>query len=376
MKKVPFFLAFLLISIASFSQNTFPTSGNAGIGTTSPSANLHVRSYDYDKILMDVAGGNTAGAVQQKWSNSSKTMSIGLTGTTYTPATIFKTSIAYISTNANNGFFISSSGSSAPIRFYTAGEADANERFRINESGKLFAFNITAGTSIPDSALIIEPSTKEFQMTINRPGSIQLKDTRSTATSPSTYNNLLQVNYKTNTVVGLPNVGSGISAVIGMRTGVDNTTGKAQELAFTDNNSVYIRSGSTSGWESWRKLVIEDASGNVGIGTSTPQGKLAVNGTIYATKVKVTQTGWADYVFAPGYQLPGLQYLETYIQQNKHLPNVPSAAEVAKEGVDLGENQRVLLEKIEELTLYVIELNKKVARVEAENAALKKHSKK
>ena len=183
---------------------------------------------------------------------------------------------------------------------------------------------------------------------------------------------MLQANFKTNTVVGLPNVGSGISSVIGMRPGTDNTTGKSQELAFTDNNSVYVRSGSTSGWESWRKLIIADSNGNVGIGTNSPQGKLAVNGTIYSTKVKVTQSGWADYVFGNQYHLPSLKELETFIHLNHHLPNVPNAAEVEKNGLDVGDNQRILLEKVEELTLYIIELNKRVEKVEAENKELRK----
>jgi hypothetical protein len=76
--------------------------------------------------------------------------------------------------------------------------------------------------------------------------------------------------------------------------------------------------------------------------------------------VKVTQTGWADFVFEPDYQLPSLQDLETYIKINKHLPDVPSASEVAKEGLDLGEMNKILLQKIEELTLHVIELEKKI----------------
>jgi hypothetical protein len=100
-------------------------------------------------------------------------------------------------------------------------------------------------------------------------------------------------------------------------------------------------------------------NGNVGIGTTTPGTyKLAVEGTIGARKIKITQEAWADYVFDSCYHLPTLHQVEAYIQQNKHLPEVPSATEVKKDGLDLGDNQAVLLKKIEELTLYIIEQNK------------------
>jgi hypothetical protein len=104
-----------------------------------------------------------------------------------------------------------------------------------------------------------------------------------------------------------------------------------------------------------------NASGNVGIGTTSPHAdaKLAVNGNIYSKKVKVTLTGWSDYVFDAGYRLRPLSEVERYIQQYHHLPEVPSAAEVEKDGLDLGGNQATLLKKIEELTLYVIEQNKR-----------------
>ena len=104
--------------------------------------------------------------------------------------------------------------------------------------------------------------------------------------------------------------------------------------------------------------------GNIGIGTTNPQSRLAVNGTITTTKVKVTQTGWADYVFDSSYQLTPLHQVEKYIQQNKHLPEVPSEAEVKKDGLDLGDNQTLLLKKIEELTLYIIEQNKRMEGLE------------
>jgi hypothetical protein len=92
--------------------------------------------------------------------------------------------------------------------------------------------------------------------------------------------------------------------------------------------------------------------------------KLAVNGNIISQKVKVTQTGWADYVFDPAYPLKSLEHVDSFISQYKHLPDVPSASEVEKDGIDLGDNQATLLRKIEELTLYMIDMNKKMKHQE------------
>ncbi len=113
--------------------------------------------------------------------------------------------------------------------------------------------------------------------------------------------------------------------------------------------------------------------GNVGIGTSSPYTKLAVNGEILATKVRVTTAAaaWPDYVFHENYPLTPLQDIELYIKKHKHLPNIPNAQEVEKDGIDLGEMNKKLLEKIEELTLHLIQqqkiiedLNTRVKKVE------------
>jgi hypothetical protein len=100
-------------------------------------------------------------------------------------------------------------------------------------------------------------------------------------------------------------------------------------------------------------------TGDVGIGTTDTKGnKLGVNGTIIANEITVKVYPWSDYVFADDYKLPSLSETEKYIKENKHLPEVPSAAEVETNGVKVGEMEAILLKKIEELTLYVIELKK------------------
>ncbi len=98
--------------------------------------------------------------------------------------------------------------------------------------------------------------------------------------------------------------------------------------------------------------------GNVGIGEINPQSKLAVNGTITTKEIEVTIDGWSDFVFDSNYDLKSLDEVEQFISENGHLPEIPSAEEVKENGLNLGNMQAKLLQKIEELTLYVIELKK------------------
>ena len=105
--------------------------------------------------------------------------------------------------------------------------------------------------------------------------------------------------------------------------------------------------------------------GNVGIGTTTPFYKLDVNGTIRAKEVLVNlNNGGADFVFEENYLLRPLNEVSDFIQANKHLPEIPSAADMVNNGLDMGEFQIKLLQKIEELTLYIIEQDKRIKELE------------
>ncbi|PWG78070.1 hypothetical protein [Pararcticibacter amylolyticus] len=114
------------------------------------------------------------------------------------------------------------------------------------------------------------------------------------------------------------------------------------------------------------------SNGNVGIGITNPSDKLSVNGNIRAREIKVENTNWPDYVFSSAHVKLSLRELETFISSNKHLPEIPSAKEIEKEGVNLSEMNAKLLKKIEELTLYIIEINKKVEGLQLKNIELEK----
>jgi hypothetical protein len=117
------------------------------------------------------------------------------------------------------------------------------------------------------------------------------------------------------------------------------------------------------------------STGNVGIGTTQiPSGyKLAVNGKIICEEVKVKlYSTWPDFVFISDYHLMPLHELKNFINQNKHLPEIPSAAEVEESGNNLGAMVTILLQKVEEQTLYTIQQNERIEKLELENAKLNK----
>ena len=103
-------------------------------------------------------------------------------------------------------------------------------------------------------------------------------------------------------------------------------------------------------------------------GNMTVSGSLAVGngfscdatGNMKVKHLRVTTEDWPDYVFGDGYRLRPLVEVEAYVKQHRHLPEVPAAAEVEQEGVDQGELNRVLMQKVEELTLYIIDLQKQI----------------
>jgi hypothetical protein len=145
-------------------------------------------------------------------------------------------------------------------------------------------------------------------------------------------------------------------AYIGCNLEVDATINATGKLVFATSDGIapYVR-------------MTINKDGNVGIGTTTPSERLSVNGNIRAKEVKVETANWPDYVFAKEYKLPTLQETEKHIKEKGHLPGIPSAAEVEKNGIELGDMNKKLLQKIEELTLYLIEKDKEMKMIRKEN---------
>lgn len=147
---------------------------------------------------------------------------------------------------------------------------------------------------------------------------------------------------------------------------MDNSTSNASTVGVqADGNNLSLRAGAGD------RLYIS-SSGNIGIGTTTPgTHKLAVEGTIGCRELTVTTAAWADFVFDENYVLPDLDEVEAFISKNKHLPGIPKEREVKKQGFSVGHMNVKLLQKIEELTLYVIDIKKENDSLRAQMADLK-----
>ena len=146
----------------------------------------------------------------------------------------------------------------------------------------------------------------------------------------------------------------------------DNSRGDSY-IDYSEN--LYFRNGSRN---SDTPIIVFTQDSNVGIGTLTPQNKLDVNGTIRAKEVKIEiDANWPDFVFKKDYNLPTLEEVEIHINEKGTLPGVPSEQEVRDSGMNVGEVNILLLQKIEELTLYVIKQQKEIDRLKQQNESNK-----
>lgn len=331
------------------------SNGNVGIGSSTPDALLEIGTPTSNQILNVGTVGNRANMnaeIRQSMAvlgdTATSQSSMGATSWNFynngvspswagTLLYFFGQSYpgnVYGTTAANQGALVFQNSSSgviatngmAPIHIAPHSSTGISTTFTANG-------NVGIGTTSPGATLDTQGSGAGRKLVLN--------DTDTTSTG---YQQML----------GLQNSGTDmLSVVTGPTTTIAAPSGALSFSVQNQDNALYINS-----------------TGKVGIGTLSPSHKLAVNGTIRAKEI-IVDTGWADYVFAENYELAPLSEVEAHIEENGHLPDVPSAAEVATNGVSLGEMQSLLLAKIEELTLHTIRQEKSLNRVSADNQLLR-----
>jgi len=223
----------------------------------------------------------------------------------------------FIANNNTGAAFINQSGTTGPILRLSSGIATANQnvKFTVENNG-----NLGIGTLTPAEKIVLynTDTTQAF---------IQYGNSKNAIGANRGF------------VTGVSSIGAGM---VWQREALPITFG-------------------TTNLERMRIL----ANGNVGIGTVSPDYKLDVVGNIRAYSVQISTAKTADFVFDEDYQLRPLSEVENYIAANKHLPEIAPAAEMKEKGIDMGDMQIKLLQKVEELTLYVIQQQKEIEELKS-----------
>lgn len=330
MKKIALLTVLCAMVICTFAQtNTFPGTGNVGIGTLSPSSLLHLNG-GYTTDCNTYSGQP---AIKINWTEPNNSCTIP--GPSGTPPNILQVT--------------------TPSGPFTVPPNIDQPRFIIDALGKV-GINTT-------------PSTADF-LTVN--GTTNLKG-NTTIVGNLTLNKLMD--FSTREI-------NANSTLRGLTINVNShpTNGSSIEMYAKDNadatrkGSIRFISHGNSGEgmvflnydpaiSTWKCTMTITNDNKVYIGNVKPSGQFAnyafgVDGNIVCKRAVVQITDWADFVFKPDYKLMPLAEVETFVKQNHHLPNIPSKKDVLEKGMDVSEMNKLLLQKIEELTLYMIELKK------------------
>jgi hypothetical protein len=352
MKKILVPLMILPSLITQGQTNTFPSSGNVGIGTLSPVASVDVTN--------STVTGDAKLFVQQ--TNANAEAGLGSAETQLKSST-GNTTLRFLSYNAGGAYIESGTyafTANQPLNF-TGYSGNQGSNLNVNFLTSYFTGNVGIGTATPGEKLSIA------------------------RTLPYGYSSMLSLNELSNNGSNSMGIDFKFGGLSGFPWGSTGRIEVARQS--TSSNFDMLFHTATSGVLSEKMRILNN--GNVGIGTSAPQAKLDVNGNIYSngkifigtpdgtTATKIApyslavngsaiftkavvklNSAWPDYVFTPDYKMPTLDSLEFFINTNGHLPEIPTEEDVKKNGIDLGENQEMLLKKIEELTLLTIQMNK------------------
>ncbi len=386
----------LVLSSFFYAQNVFPTTGNVGIGTDTPTKKLDVNG------VANVGGLNARNYLSissREWPEirftspvSSEKMRLG---------------IAHTSTNRygieeGDLYVYSLTSNSMPLQVKKAGAVKLNGNY-FNRNGK-----VGIGTDNPIGKLHLKKASGTIYSLIqsgdnffglgtthymdygpafvfNQNSQIRIGTASSiSASGAQNFKELMRVNNDGNFLVR-ENVWAGRAK--GTEYVLDKGTfGEGRGILLGDAGYIFDNNDQALNMISRTalKFYVDELSktaklqmtitrgGKVGIGTATPTEKLTVNGMVYAKEVKVDTKIPADYVFEkyyegvsslnPEYKMPTLEEVENFTKEYKHLPEIPSAKEIQEKGLELGEMANLLLQKIEELTLYTIEQQKQLKR--------------
>ncbi len=377
------------------------TNGNVGIGTTSPTAKLHI-------VNNQAASSNLYGistSITNTDLNSTANTVGAMSSTTISgPGTLYGSRLT--ATNNNTTSTTSSYGARISITSQNQGAIHGHYIVAKNENtastassfgevinissknqGGTYGQHITVGNDNTSSTA----STYGIRSKIDVSGSGAVFGSYETTTNSNETST--SATYGARTEVSSQNKGSTYGHYISSKN--TNTSSTANVFGIQSSvsssstvNTVYgVYSSVSGGSKKWAGYFTGGdmyVSGCIGIGTTNPNPlyKLDVNGTVKAKKIEVAGTllarevkidvnAGADFVFAPDYNLKPLSEIESFIQTNKHLPEIPSEKAMQEDGLSINEFQIKLLQKIEELTLYAIEQNKTIEELKKEVQALK-----
>ena len=364
MKKLQLTFFLLCIAVSTMAQwndtgnpphiyNT--NNGNVGIGTTSPIRNVDVRGIG--TIGLNIGDASSLNIKTLQF-NESTDWSIQSNGTSY----------LRFHTNGLEQLRINSSGDVG------VGTTSPNRKLHVLGSGSSVGLKVEASDG-NQASLDLTNSEGAFSLITNG-GTFRIYDDGDSSERLRLDTN---GNLGIGTISPVRNVDVRGAGTIGLNIG-DASSLNVKTLQFNESTDWSIQSNGESylrfhanGLEQIRI----NSSGNVGIGTTTPDEKLTVKGKIHAEEVIIDLNVPApDYVFEPDYQLRDLDELQQFIETNKHLPEVPSAATMEEEGISVSEMNMLLLKKVEELTLYILDQENKIQnqqnQISAQNSRIDK----
>lgn len=370
MKKITYllFLPALFLSSQSFSQeNVISENGNVGLGTTSPSARLTVAGsarIDSTLVVSDSVTMSSSASVGED---------LKVNGNLYLPNIPLVDHITNETILFTNSEGLTEKASLTELNniLYSkhcsaVGGVVASPTWA-NGPNKIFSecpeVRVGIGTNAPSRSLDVIGDIKAYShiwangslsvgadlslfskcyiQNLNRAAAIQVK----TSGNTTAYQRLMYFEYD--------NADTKIMEVM-------NTATSRTPFALKANGEMDIDNGTG-------RIFHLGTNGDLELTNGTMQTfKVETNGMIRGRRMKLDLDTWADYVFEPTYQLMPLSEVETFVKKEKHLPNVPSEQELKADGVDVMEMNRILMEKVEELTLYLIQQNKNTEELKKE----------